>query len=228
MFKDRIDAGKQLAVKLLKYRHFSPLVIALPRGGVVTGFSVAKALHSPLEIINVRKIGAPHNPELGIGAVAEGGAFYLDKEMKEIFQITERDLQRVKEEESDEVERRKQLFRMGKTLPLMTNKTVILVDDGLATGVTARAALLSLKKLHPKRIILAVPVCSEDTALALRPFVDTIVCLDLEEHLDSIGRYYQDFRQVTDDEVIALLDKVNENHKERESKESHFSHKIVW
>src|SRR6266568_2209480 len=224
MFEDRIEAGKMLSEKLKKYEKENPLVVALPRGGVAVGFPIAKALHAPLEVEVVRKLGAPQNLEFGIGAVAEDGVVYLGKDMLEYFQISQSTLRLIQDREMLELERRKQLYRDGKPLPLLTNRTVILVDDGLATGVTARAAILSIKKHHPKKIIFAVPVCSKEIVVALRLMVDSIICLELPEKLDAIGRYYRDFAQVSDEEVLALLRRIIGNSPLHLKGDSDFSH----
>ena len=172
MFADRIEAGEKLAAKLLTYQNEGPLVIALPRGGVAVGSPIASTLHAPLEVVIVRKLGAPQNLELGIGAIAEDGVEYLDTDMLDYFQVSQGTLHLIQEREIAEMERRKRLYRKGKPLPLLTNRTVILVDDGLATGVSAYAAILSLKKHHPKKILFAVPVCSMETADAISPLID--------------------------------------------------------
>ena len=228
MFEDRIDAGKLLAGKLAKYERQSPLVVALPRGGVFIGFPIAKALHAKLEVLLVRKLGAPNNPELGIGAIAEDGVVFWDNDILEMLKVPLPVMKSIKYSEEEELERRKQLYRHGRTLPLLTNKTVILVDDGLATGVTAHAAILSLKKHHPKKIIFVAPVCSQATARMISPLVDTIICLDSEEQLEAISHYYRNFRQVTDEEVMTLLHKANEKYTDSNSAEVSFDHKIVW
>jgi len=228
MFEDRIEAGKQLAQKLKIYERENPLIVALPRGGVSVGYPVAKALHSPLDVEIVRKLGAPQNLELGIGAIAEDGVVYLDQHLLDYFEVSKSTLSLIRKREEVELERRKLLYRGGKPLPLLTNRTVILVDDGLATGVTARAAILSLRKHHPKKIIFAAPVCSKETAVDIRPMIDAIICLELPENLDAIGRYYEDFRQMTDEEVISQLRSINGTLSSANHHESPFSHKIVW
>lgn len=227
IFEDRIEAGKQLAQRLKKYENESPLIVALPRGGVAVGFPIAKLLHAPLEVEIVRKLGAPQNLELGIGAIAEDGVVYLDKNMLDYFQVSNGTLRLIQERERAELERRRQLYRGGKPLGLLTNRTVILVDDGLATGVTARAAILSLKKHHPKKIIFAVPVCSQDTAVGISEMVDSIICLEHPDKLEAIGRYYENFRQVSDEEVMAQLHRINGS-KVPTATENDFNHKIVW
>jgi putative phosphoribosyl transferase len=228
MFEDRLDAGKKLAAKLLGREKEKAIVIALPRGGVSVAVPIAQALQTPLEVLIVRKLGSPYDPEMGIGAVAEDGVTFLDTELVNLLQVATSIVKFLREKEIIELERRKQLYRNGKPLPLLTNKTVVLVDDGLATGVTAHAALLSLKKLHPKKIIFAVPVCSEETARSIRMFVDRIICLDGIDKLEAIGKYYHDFNQVSDEEVVAYLHKVNRNYPVANFDENVFAHRIVW
>ncbi len=228
MFEDRVEAGKQLAQRLKKYENDSPLIVALPRGGVAVGFPIAKELHAPLEVEIVRKLGAPQNLELGIGAIAEDGVVYLDQEMLEYFQISNSTLHLIQEREMAELDRRRQLYRNGKPIGLLTNRTVILVDDGLATGVTARAAILSLKKHHPKKIIFAVPVCAQETAMHIRSMVDSITCLEHPEKFEAIGKYYADFKQVSDEEVLAQLRRINSDVTLPSTIDHDFNHKIVW
>ncbi len=228
MFTDRMDAGEKLAGKLLHYEGQSPMVIAIPRGGVEIGFAVARKLHAPLDVVIVRKLGAPHNMEFGVGAIAEDDVGYIDRNMIEHLQISQSALRLVEAREYRELIRRKQFYRNGESLPLLTNKTVILVDDGLATGASARAALLSIKKHHPKKIIFAVPVCSEDTASAIRLLVDAFVCLEHTEQFEAVGRYYRDFHQMNDEEVMKLLQKSKEKQVSLRFGENGFGHKIVW
>jgi len=227
MFVNRQDAGSQLAEKLISYKKQNPLIISLPRGGVVVGFPIATVLKIPLEVVIVRKLGSPQNPELGIGAVAEDHVVFWDTDMLEILQISNQDLLPLCEKESAELERRRLLYRKGKPLPLLTNKTIILVDDGVATGVTTHAALLSIKKHHPKKIIFAAPVCSHETVMEIQQMVDKVICLETPERMESIGRYYENFDQVTDDEVVTFLKKAKSS-SISETKEYDFSHKIVW
>jgi putative phosphoribosyl transferase len=228
MLEDRLDAGKKLAAKLLEHEKEDAIVIALPRGGVSVAVPIAQALRTALEVLIVRKLGSPYDPELGIGAIAEDGVTFLDTDLVNLLQVSTSIVKFLREKEIIELERRKQLYRKGKPLPLLTNKTVILVDDGLATGVTAHAALLSLKKLHPKKIIFAVPVCSKNTAQSISMFVDRILCLDGVEKLDAIGKYYHDFSQVSDEEVVEYLHKVNRNYSATNFDENAFAHRIVW
>jgi len=204
MFEDRRDAGQQLAEQLIKYKDH-PIVLALPRGGVTVGFEIAKMLHEPLDVIVARKLGAPHNPELGIGAIAEDDNIVLDEPTVAVLGITEEQIQSIKESELEEMKRRIDLYRNGKPLPKLTNRTVILVDDGLATGVTALAAIEAIKKQKPKQLIFAVPVCAYETAETIRTKVDDFVCIQCPYDLQAIGLYYRNFQQVTDEEVIELL-----------------------
>lgn len=227
-FTNRSEAGIQLAQKLLKFKDQNPLVIALPRGGVAVGYPVAKALHTTLDVVIVRKLGAPQNLELGIGAIAEEGIVFLDNDMLENLEISYSTLRLIEEREDHELERRIQLYRNGNRLPLLTGKTVIIVDDGLATGVTAHAAILSVKKHHPKKIIFAVPVCSAETAVTIRSMVNTVICLKCPQYLKAIGNYYQDFNQMTDEEVLELLHLGNNERKEQVPMTVDFNHKIVW
>jgi putative phosphoribosyl transferase len=223
MFENRTEAGKQLAEKLSNERKNS-LIIALPRGGVAVGFPIAQKFKTNLEVIIARKLGLPNNPELGVGAIAEDGIIFLDREMVDLLQITTSTVKLLREKEEAELERRKKQYRNGKSLPLLTNKTIILVDDGLATGVTA---LLSLKKHHPKKIIFAVPVCSSDTMHTIRPLVDSMIYLNDPKQLDAIGRYYRNFDQLTDEEVVRFLQTNNEE-LSFTTREDTFANQIVW
>src|SRR3954454_23059366 len=177
LFDDRADAGRQLAERLARYADERPVVFALPRGGVPVGAEVSRSLDAPLEIVVSRKLGAPGQPEFGIGAVAPGGVRVLNKRVVRALGIPEGYLDQVSARESEEVERRLRLFRGDLPYPNLEWRTAILVDDGLATGVTARAALLALRRLNPRRLVLAVPVCAAQTAEALRPETDELICL---------------------------------------------------
>jgi predicted phosphoribosyltransferase len=211
IFEDRRDAGQQLAARLMSYREQDPIVLALPRGGVVVGFEIAEALHAPLDVLVARKLGAPGQPELGIGAIALGGVIVLDEFAVRYLGISQQELERIIAAETREMERRLQLYRGNHPALNVENKTAILVDDGLATGVTARAAICSLRQLHPRRIVLAVPVCAPQTTEAIRPEVDDLVCLLQPEQFRAVGLWYRDFEQVSDEEVIALLQHANQD-----------------
>lgn len=207
-YKDRYDAGRKLAEKLILYKDENPIVLALPRGGVIVGFEIAKKLKAPLDVFVARKIGVPFYPELGMGAIAPNGVKVIDNDLIQSLKIPESEVEKMIELETIELNRRIKLYR-GSRQPLdLSNKTVILVDDGLATGVTARASILAIKKSNPKRLILAVPVSPPDTADEFRKKVDVFLCLQEPQDFYAVGAYYLDFNQVSDNEVISLLKKA--------------------
>lgn len=202
---DRRDAGKQLAKQLLSLADQHPVVVALPRGGVPVGREVAIALGAPLEILAVRKLGAPHNPEYGIGAVVEDGTRLIDTEAVAVLGITGGALDSIIARETAELRRRVVAYRDARPPLDLKGKTVIVVDDGIATGVTDTAALRALRRQEPRRVILAVPVCAADTIRRLREEADGIVCLLLPPLLRGVGEWYRDFSQVSDAEVVSTL-----------------------
>jgi len=204
-FGDREDAGRRLAARLERYRDERPVVFALPRGGVPVAYEISRTLGAPLDVFVARKLGAPGQPEFGIGAVASGGVRILNEAVVERLGIPEDYLEMVTRMEMAEVERRLRHFRGERPEPEVGGRTVILVDDGLATGVTARAAVESLRRLGPRRLILAAPVCAAQTAELLGPEVDELVCLEAPPDLGAIGFWYEDFSQTSDEEVIELL-----------------------
>lgn len=205
-FVDREDAGRRLAHALLPYRDQHPLVMALPRGGVPVGYQVARELGAPLDVVIARKIGAPGQPEFGIGAIAPGGIQMLDEHTLRTFGFTRQQLQPAIQRETEELERRERRFRGDLPYPDLVGKTVILVDDGLATGVTARAAIAFLRQRHPGRLVLAVPVGAPETVRALAPLVDDLVCLETPAYFGAVGAWYQHFEQTSDEEALRLLD----------------------
>ena len=205
-FEDREDAGRQLAERLLPYRDENPIVLALPRGGVPVGYEIAHALKAPLDVFIARKLGAPGRRELGIGAVAQGGVRVLNEDTIRALGISEEYIEQVAAEETAEIERRLRLLRGDRPEPRVRGRTVILVDDGIATGVTAWAAIRALRRRAPRRLVLAVPVCAPQTAEAIRSEVDDLVCLKAPYNLMAIGFWYRDFEQVSDEEVIELLE----------------------
>ena len=207
-FVDRSDAGQRLAEKLKPYAGDRPVIFALPRGGVPVGAEVARSLEAPLEVIVSRKLGAPDQPEFGIGAVAPRGVRVLNERAVRILGIPEDYLERVTERESAEVERRLRLFRGDRPYPNLDGRTAILVDDGLATGVTARAALHTLRRMRPGKLVLAVPVCAPQTASLIKSEADDLICLVAPTNLEAIGLWYRDFRQVPDEEVVRLLEEA--------------------
>ncbi len=205
MFKDRSDAGRLLARSLMRFRDRAPIVVALPRGGVPVAYEVAQALDAPLDVIVARKLGAPGQPELGVGAVAQGGALFLDAKLIGRLGVTQDYLQAAAAREAAETQRRLAAYRGGR-LPLdVAGRTVILVDDGLATGVTVRAAVRALRAQAPHAILVAVPVCAAESARELLAEVDAIVCAHTPEEFHAVGSWYEDFEQTPDEEVVALL-----------------------
>ena len=207
-FVDRGDAGRQLAERLSAYAGDSLMIFALPRGGVPVGAEIARSLEAPLEIIVSRKLGAPDQPEFGIGAVAPGGVRVLNERAVKILGIQEDYVERITERESAEVERRLRLFRGDRPYPDLYGRTAILVDDGLATGVTARAAFHTLRLMQPEKLVLAVPVCAPQTAAPIRSEVDDLICVVAPTNLRAIGLWYENFEQVPDEEVIRLLEEA--------------------
>ncbi|MBD0357826.1 MAG: phosphoribosyltransferase [Rubrobacter sp.] len=208
LFEDRVDAGRQLAERLAPYAEERPVVFALPRGGVPVGAEVSRSLGAPLEVIVSRKLGAPGQPEFGIGAVAPGGVRVLNERAVRALGIEEDYLEMISARELAEAERRLKLFRGDRPYPDLERRTAILVDDGLATGVTARAALLALRRMNPRRLVLAVPVCALQTAELLRPEADDLICLLAPANLEAVGLWYRNFEQTSDEEVVRLLEEV--------------------
>lgn len=205
-FADRLEAGRRLAERLQPWKEKNPLVLGLPRGGVPVAWEVARALDAPLDVAVARKIGAPGQPELGIGAIAPG-VTVIDESMLLLLGLRDRDLQATIEDETAELHRRLLLYRGVDRLPEIQGRTVLLVDDGLATGVTTRAASRSLRRLHPAELVLAVPVCAPESAASLRTEVDELICLHRPEAFHAVGLWYDDFTQTSDREVLALLER---------------------
>jgi putative phosphoribosyl transferase len=206
-FEDRRDAGKKLAGSLIRHREGHPVVFALPRGGVPVGYEVARALGAPLDVLVARKLGAPDQPEFGIGAVAPGGVRVLNESAVRRLGIPEDYLDKITRQETAEVERRLRHFRGDLPEADVSGRTAVLVDDGLATGVTARAAVEALRLRGPERVVLAAPVCAAQTAALFRSEVDELVCLKCPPDLGAIGFWYRHFDQTPDEEVVRLLEK---------------------
>jgi putative phosphoribosyl transferase len=206
IFNDRIDAGRQLAQALASYKGQDVVVYALPRGGVVIAAEIARELDAPMDLIIVRKVGHPHSPEYAIAAVAEDGHTIMNRgEVESIGKDTFEQIVRV---EQHEARRRRELYTRGRSVVPATDKVAIIVDDGLATGLTMFAAVEEVRHFRPKKIVVAVPVAPPDTVRELRQVVDDVRVLYLPSHFGAIGYFYSDFRQVSDDEVIELLKHV--------------------
>lgn len=206
MFKDRIDAGLQLAEKLKQYKNRNEvLVLALPRGGAVPGFEIARAIGSPLDVLIVRKIGFPGQEELAIGAVSETGAIVLNEDLISYRGVSEKYIEDAIAIQKNEIARRIRLYRSGRRLEKLEGKMIILVDDGVATGATMKAAIATLKEENIMMLVAAVPVSPPDTANELRAMADELVCLYTPTDFMAVGNYYLDFTQVTDEEVTGIL-----------------------
>jgi predicted phosphoribosyltransferase len=209
---DRVDAGRKLARALLHLKESQPVVLGLPRGGVPVAFEVAVALAAPLDVVLVRKIGAPGQPELGLGAVVDGAnsQLVLNEELVQLVRPGRAYLEAEKERQLAEIERRRALYRPGRTPISLTGRTAIAVDDGIATGGTMKAVLLALRSCGVHRLVLAVPVAPPGTLQELAPLADEVVCLMSPEPFYSVGSHYRDFAQTTDEEVIHLLARAAE------------------
>ncbi len=208
LFANRLEAGKKLAERL-KFFKDNFVVMALPRGGVPVGFEVAKYLNLPLSVVVARKIGVPSNPEFGVGAISEEDVCILEEAVINLLKINPKNLEKIINKEKDELKRRVEEYRDKEPLAYeVSGRNVILVDDGLATGVTATAAVESLYKGGAKKIIFASPICANDSSKVLQNIVEKIVCLTVSEQLVSVGRWYQNFSQVSDIEVKKYLKKA--------------------
>jgi putative phosphoribosyl transferase len=209
-FRDRFDAGRLLTGKLAFLAGQSDLlVLALPRGGVPVAYEIAQSLGAPLDIFTVRKLGVPGHEELAMGAIASGGVRVLNEDVVRTIDIPAETIDRVAQDEQRELQRRERAYRGERAPPQINGKTVILVDDGLATGATMRAAARALRQMRPSRLIIAVPVGAPDTCADLQAEVDEVVCLVTPEPFQAVGLWYQDFSQTTDREVAELLERAN-------------------
>lgn len=205
-FRDRQEAGQKLSQELTHYAgQPAVLILALPRGGVPVAYEVATALGQPLDVFLVRKLGVPGHDELAMGAIATGGVRVLNEEVVEMLRIPDDAIDRVAAEELRELERRERLYRGDRAAPVVAGRTVILIDDGLATGSTMRAAIAALRQQSPARIVVAVPVAAAETCAEFRHEVDEVVCAATPEPFYAVGLWYDNFAQTSDDEVRDLL-----------------------
>lgn len=214
-FNDRSDAGRQLALIARDFleqwavTRDSVLVLALPRGGIPVGFEIAQALGVPLDVFVVRKLGTPGHEELAMGAIASGGARVINKEVIQAFGISPAQIEQTTAREGQELKRREELYRGHRSPPEVRGKTILLVDDGLATGYTMRAAIAALKQERPKHVIVAVPVAARSTCEQLEKEADAAVCLYTPFDFMAVGQWYQNFTQTSDEEVRRLLSQAN-------------------
>jgi putative phosphoribosyl transferase len=218
VFQDRAEAGRLLAAKLQGYRDDpNGLILALPRGGVSVGYEIALALHLPLDVFITKKLGAPDNPEYAIGALSETGAVYLNRDAVEAFDLSPADLDALIGAAREEIAQRQQRYRNGLPLAAVAGRTVILVDDGMATGATFFATIEALSKLSPRRLVAALPVAPQDNVSLLRDRVDDLVILATPEPFMAVGYHYHSFAQVDDAQVLAYLNAA------KQSKAAHLS-----
>ncbi len=209
IFKDRRDGGEQLASKLEDYKdREGVLVLALPRGGVVTGYEVASHLNCPLDVIIIRKLGFPGQPELAIGAISETGTVVLNESIILAYRVSEDYIQEEISRQKAVIEKRGNLYRKGQGIPDLKGKTIILLDDGAATGATMKAAISTLNVEGIERLIVALPVAPPETAEELRQLADELICLETPVYFMAVGSYYQDFTQVIDEDVIEILERA--------------------
>jgi len=216
-FRNRIEAGRKLAAALVSYRDKRPVVLALPRGGVPVAAEVASTLSAPLDLILVRKIGVPFEPELAMGAVVDGGSSIIVRNEDVIRHagIEEVEFQAVCETQLAEIERRRERYLGNRERADVTGRTAIVVDDGIATGATIRAALRATRMRNPQRLVLAVPVAPTESLAELQDEADDLVCLENHEMFGAIGYYYDDFRQVADEDVIEILARFSTRQRSR-------------
>ncbi|MEM3437526.1 MAG: phosphoribosyltransferase [Nitrososphaerales archaeon] len=207
MFKNRLEAGRILAEALLEYKNKNTIVLAIPRGGVVVAYEVAKALNAPLDLIIPRKIGAPDQPELAIGAITEDGTTILNQNIIQNLKVSDEYIKAEVKRQIEEIKRRIKKYLGDKPRISIKGKIVILIDDGVATGATIRAAIASIRKREPALIVLAIPVGPKDTVRELRKYADKVICLITPEPFFAIGQFYENFDQISDEEVIQILNR---------------------
>lgn len=209
MFWNRIDAGRRLAARLFQYKNrLDVTVLALPRGGVVIGYEIASALNAPLDVLIVRKLGFPRQPELAVGAVAETGSVVLNEDLMAESRLSEEVLKPEIDRQKMEIEKSVAIYRAGRRLPDLHGMTVILADDGVATGATIKAAISALKEQKAAKLVVALPVGPPETIEVLRQMVNEIICLETPLAFMAVSRHYLDFTQVSDSDVVDLLQRL--------------------
>jgi predicted phosphoribosyltransferase len=205
IFANRVEAGQRLASELEEYAESDAIVLAIPRGGVVVGFEVAQKLNLNLDIVVPRKIGAPHNPELAIGAVTEDGTIMLNHNLVQYLGISNDYIERVSDQQRSEIKRRLKRYRGDRPYPRLAQRIAIVVDDGIATGATIKAALTSIRKQNPSLLVVAIPVAPPSIIEDLRKAADRVICLSIPEFFSAVGQFYRNFQQTGDEEVKQLL-----------------------
>ncbi|HEU5407637.1 MAG TPA: phosphoribosyltransferase family protein [Nitrospira sp.] len=216
MFENREEAGRRLVERLIRYRGDpTAIILALPRGGVAIGYQLSLGLHLPLDVFIARKLGAPDNPEYALGAVGETGTIYLNPDAMAAYGLSRSDLEEVVQVQQREIMRRERLYRQGRSLPMLTDRVVILVDDGIATGSTFFASAKSIKHLKPRRLIGAIPVGPVETIREARTQVDELVVLATPDPFWAVGNHYVDFAQINDTDVVEYLKLAEEAMRER-------------
>jgi len=208
MFIDRRDAGEQLAVKLEKFKDEDPIVLAVPRGGIITAYETIKKYGFEWDLIIPRKIGAPHNKEAAIGAVTSDGTYFVNEKYIEMLNVPEEYIKKEVSEQTEEIKRRLKNYKGNENFPEVKDKTTIIIDDGIASGFTILAAIQSIKKHGAKKIILAVPVAPYDTVDELEEVVDEVICLLIPDQFYAVGLHYKNFKQITDEEVINMMSQL--------------------
>ncbi len=212
MFKNRVEAGQLLASRLTRYSESKVIVFGVPRGGVVVAFEVAKALRAPLSVVIPRKIGAPMQPELALGAVADDGTLLLDDRLVGELGVRKEYLEREVSSQLEEINRRRQAYRVPSIGSSLEGRVALVVDDGIATGATIRAAVRSLKKWKPASVVVAVPVAPPEAVELLRQEADDVVCIQTPSSFFAVGEFYDEFEQVDDDEVVKILEEAARLH----------------
>lgn len=207
IFKDRVMAGRELAERLAEFKNQDAVVLALPRGGVPVAFEIAQGIHAPLDVIVVRKLGIPFQPELAMGAVGEGGILSRNEQVIEMANISPEQFEEARLRETEEVADRAKKFREGRPPVSLKGRLALIVDDGIATGSTAQAACHVARALGAEKVVLAVPVGSKEAVATVSKIADQVICLEVPENFFAVGEWYEDFSAVTDEEVVTLIRK---------------------